>query len=987
MEYILERFRKSVREKPDAPFLYDDLHPAGVTWAEFDNLSGRVYGWLKARGIGREKMVLINLPRGIMPFVAAVGVWKAGAAFVIVEETYTPERVAFIRRDSGCAAELDRSNLNDVLSFESLEGYEITDPHDAAFAVYTSGTTGNPKGVLHEYGNIGRCVESLMIDGNPMLGKGVFRPYVSPQNFVAALIALTGMLASDHARMYIVSYAAAKDPRNMIRLFEKYRFNVLFLSPSYARVLVPEIAPFLRTLVLGSEPADNLFFPGLDTRNFYASSESYFVISSFRIDRAYGKAPVGRPAFPLDLRFLDEAGQDVPDGETGEIAFDAPYLRGYINLPEENEKAFVRGYFRTGDLGYRDEAGNLVLLGRVNDMFKINGNRVEPGEIESVTRRLLGIGWAAVRVFTEADGSGFICVYYTADVRFSADDLRKRMADYLPYYMIPSRFMRIDRIPLLPSGKLDRRALPLPEGENARPAYTAPENETEAALCRGFEKVLEIQAVGARDDFYELGGDSLRSIRLIMECGLPGLNAGNIFRGRTPRGIAEIWRNEHINKLNGIPEEQNRKAMRKPQPLTAEQLYMMDMQLYTPGSTMYNLATMLAADRYEIDAEKLAAAVGEVIRAHPSLLTELFFNEDGEVMQRYAPELYEPIRVEKVSEAELEDIRKSLVMPYSILVGSRLYRCRLFETEKRVCLFMDVHHIIFDGVSYRVFLDDISAVYTGGSPRPDRYYAVLENRANEQKSDYYRESRRYFESLYGGVRWSTLPETDEDSRENRLGQLSVPLGVGSGRIAAAERTWHVSRNEFFISVSLLAVAAYNRRNDVMMAWIYNGRDDPELLTTTGLLFRDLPVAVRLDQLSGPEELFARVHEQVRGGIGHSCYPYNERGFTLSDESGYGAYILYQHSIYDPVRFGNVLMKPVKVPVNNSASQTFLDILIVEGDEGITLGMDYMIPVYRPESIARFAELFRRIAEELCAAAERGGSGSMEDFMARIRQLL
>ena len=559
MEYILDRFERNVRETPDAPFLYDDIYRSGMTYAEFDDLSARVYGWLKARGIGREQMVLICLPRGILPLVAAVGVWKAGAAFVIVEKDYSPERIDFIRKDCGCVLELRGNLLPGIFAFPPLRGHEKTDPHDAAFAVYTSGSTGNPKGVLHEYGNIDRCLRSM--EGTPMLDSGAFRPYLSPQNFIACVIGLVSLLASVRTRLYVVPYVTAKDPEALVRLFRKYRFNMMFLSPSYARILVPKIGRYLRTLVLSSEPAGSLFFPGLETYNFYASSESFFLIGVFRIDKAWDVAPVGRPVFPLDLRLVDETGRDIAPGETGEIIFDAPWFRGYINNPEENAKAFSNGYYHTRDLARRNEAGNLVILGRTGDMVKINGNRVEPGEIENVFKQLTGVDWAAARAFTEEDGRGFVCVYYTADIAFDAGVLRKRMADYLPYYMIPSHFLRISQVPLRPNGKLDRKALPAPAEEDCRHSYAGPADETEAALCRGFEKVLGISLAGAKDDFYELGGDSLRSIQLVMETGLPGLNASMIFRGRTPAGIAALCRvSEKENTDDGL-EELNRKEI------------------------------------------------------------------------------------------------------------------------------------------------------------------------------------------------------------------------------------------------------------------------------------------------------------------------------------------------------------------------------------------------------------------------------------------
>lgn len=975
MAYILERFGQNVADAPNAPFMYDDAHRSGVTFSEFDELSGRFYGWLKRRGVGRESMVMIRLPRGVMPLIAAVGVWKAGAAFVIVEEDYAPERIAFIREDCGCACELNQDTLDEILATPALPGYEKTEPHDAAFAVYTSGTTGNPKGVLHEYGNIERCVRSLQIEGNVMLRAGIFRPYTSPQSFVAAVIGLTAMLAADHARMYIVSYETAKNPDALLRLFKEYRFNMLFLSPSYARLLAPRLQKYLRVLVIGSEPANGLYFPGMDVRNFYASSESYFLPATFRLDRAYDPAPVGKPAFDLDLRLVDEEGREVPDGEMGEIIFDATWLRGYIHRPEENARAIRDGYYHTGDLARLDEQGNLVILGRANDMVKINGNRVEPAEIEGVVKRLLGIDWAAARAFVEDAGKGYICVYYTADIRFDADELRKRLAEYLPYYMIPSYFIHVDTIPLRPNGKLDRRALPAPRAEDFRRNYVAPADETQAALCRGFEAVLGVKRVSALDDFYELGGDSLHSIQLVMECDLPGLSAGDIFRGRTPQGIAAIYLEARREAGQVSLNEQNAQAIQRPHPLTTEQQYMFDVQLYTPKSTMYNLFSMLKAEPGVLEPARAAEAVGRAIQGHPSLLTTLYFDDAGNIMQRYAPEVFEPIAVERCTEAQFQAVKDTLVQPFK-LIGERLYRARMFETEKGLYLFLDIHHMMFDGTSYRTLLRDIAAVYFGEAPKPDYYYAMLANRERERNSDFYRQSKRYFERLYGGGKgqWATYPRVDHHSRENRPGRVALPLGIAAEKCLQAERRYRVSRNELFIGAAVLAVAAYNDARDVKLSWIYNGRDDESLMTTTGLLFRDLPMAIRLGEATDLDALYNQVHEQVRGGIEHSCYPYVEAGFAK--DTDLTACVLYQRSIYDPIQKGGVTLTPIEVRQNQAASQTILDIQIIEGVTGIELVLDYIATIYEPESMERFARLMIRIVERIVAAATEGGSGDI-----------
>ena len=964
MKYILERFQENVRSGPDKPFLYDDEHPRGVSFRRFDDLSARIYAWLKKQGIGREDFVLINLRRGVMPYAAAVGVWKAGAAFVIVEENYAPERVAYIREDCGCRAELNGDSLAEALNTAPLEGWEQTDPHDAAFAVYTSGATGKPKGVLHEYGNLERCVESLRLEGNPMLRGGIFRTFSSPQTFVAAIIGLLGVMSAEHGRMYIVSYATAKNPDAYMKLFEQYRFNTMFLSPSYARVLGPRMAPWLNTLAVGSEPANGLSIPGVELLNFYASSESLFLISVFRLDRAYDPAPVGKPAFPLTIRLLDEEGNEVPNGEIGEIVYDTPYFRGYIHLPEETAAVLRDGWFHSGDLGRKDEEGNLILLGRAGEMVKINGNRVEPGEIETVFKKLTHTGWAAARAIADDTGKVHVCVYYTDDIRIDPEDIRKRMMEYLPYYMIPSHFIRIDTIPLLPNGKLNRKALPTPDPEAFRREYTAPANETEAAICSGMEKVLDIRPIGATDDFYELGGDSIRAIHLVVECGLKDLNVGDVFRGRTPEKIARIFLEARGTDPGISLKERNARAMARPQPLTPEQLFMLDVQLYTPISTMYNLFTVLQVEKKRIDLQRMASAVGKAIRNHASLLTVLFFNEDGEAMQRYMPELFEEIQVERISEAEFQRMKDELVQPYH-LINQRLYRCRLFETETNAYIFFDVHHILFDGKSFHTLMLDIIAAYNDQPLTEDLYYLTLEKRNEEKKGPQYQESRAYFEKRYGGVQWIGSPPTDRKTRENRLGQIERMIPVPMEELKKAEDRFRVSRNEFLLGAVALAMAIECHASDILMSWVYSGRDDVSLLSTTGLLFRELPIGLRLGQIQDLDGLYREVESQVRGGIIHHSYPYMDRADMVRK-----ACVLYQMILGDDIVRNGVVYHPIEIRQNFAASQTILDIMFMDGQRGFRLEMDYIASLYDEETIERLGRTIVAVIRRLTEAGEK-----------------
>ncbi len=960
METIIQKLQQYTKEDPNAVILYDEAHSNGISYAKLDDMSGRVYAFLKSKGIGKEDFVLINLPRGILPVVAMVGVWKAGAAWALVEDTYAPDRIAYIREDCGCKIELSAANWDEIMRIEPLAGYEETDEHDTAYAIYTSGTTGNPKGVLHEYGNLDRAIESIKVGGViPFSGKDRLAT-LAPMNFVATVIVILAGLNVFRGKNFIVSYATIKNPAALAKFFLTKRITITFLTPSYVRMLGNQTGPFLRMLFVGSEPANNIYNKNVELINIYACSESGFAVGVFPIDRSYETCPVGKPAVETRIMLIGEDGNEVPDGEIGELCFENPYVRGYINLPEETKKAFVDRVFHTGDLARRDENGNYILLGRSNDMIKINGNRIEPAEIEAAVKQALGIDWAAAKGI-EAGGKSYLCAYYTADVTVDSEALRNELLKRLPYYMIPSYYIKIDKIPLKPNGKLDRKALPIPDAKDFASDYAAPTNETEEKLCLGMAKVLKLSQVGIHDDFYEMGGDSLGSIELITECDLPGLNAGIIFRGRTPEKIAKLYEEIH-SKGDGIDaDKKNEAAMQTEHPLTAEQLYMIDYQLYTPNSTMYNLFSVMKISKEMFDLNKLAETMKTVIKAHPALLTTFGYNDDGELVQRYTPEIMPDIYVEKLSEFEFKYVKDTLVYPFKI-IGGRMFRCRIFETEKAGYIYFDVHHSLFDGTSLKVFLGGIAKAYMGMPIETDYYYLMLKNREEAIHTEFYEESKRYFEERYDNVEWSSYPATDHESRDNEMGELFASLEIEQPQMTAMERAYKISRNEFFITVAALAISVYNNKPDIKLSWIYNGREDAEMMTSVGLLFRDLPVGVRFKDSDTLRNVFADVHDQVQKGIEHSCYPYVDLHNQVAQ--GESAYLLYQQDIRDMGGLEGFDIEPVDVRQNQAASQTILDMEILDGQDGLQLMIDFAASRYNEASIEKFKDIYVKAAHAL-----------------------
>ena len=958
MKRYMERIWELMNDpnaKKNVP-LYDETLPKGVSFDQLRIITGRVYAYLKARNIGKEDFVLIKLPRGVQPIIAMIGVWRAGAALVIVEDTLAPERIDYIYKDCNCKIAITSEVWEEINQFEPLDGYEETDPHDAAYAVYTSGTTGNPKGVLHEYGNLERLVRSANFEGEEMFSPGERFALAAPLNFVASLMVLSYGLYRGCGSSYILSYSTVKNPVALIKFLLLKRITLFFLTPTYARKFAGKTGPFLKKMAIGSEPANNFHLKGVINYNMYAQSESGVVTCMFVIDKEYDVCPVGKPQFDMKYRVVDDDGNDVPVGEIGEFIFENPYVRGYINLPEETQKAFKDGYFYTADLVQILPDGNIAIRGRKSDMIKINGNRIEPAEIEAAIQSILSIDWCAVRGFV-SDEQSFICAYYKDDISFDEDDLRAQLQKRLPYYMIPAYFMKIDTVPVKSNGKMDRNALPKPEIKNIVRTYKEPTTETEAALCNAMQKVLHMERIGIDDDFYEMGGDSLSSMEMLIESGLPGLDAGCIFRGRTPAKIAELYTEQIKNRDPGSDDAQNELAKLEPHKLTAEQLYMFDYQLYTPNSTMYNLFNLLRIEKEGVDLSRMAKSIEMAIKNHPAFSTIIQFTEDGDVIQYYDSQMPVTVALEKISTCEFEKIKDTLVQPFKI-VNSPLFRCRFFETEDAAYLFFDVHHIIYDGTSSKVFTNSVINAYMGAPLENDYYYLALQRREQIQLTDFYNESCKYFEDKYESVKWTVCPKVDTETRENKLGELSCVAEVMPAELSLLEKKYMLTRNEFYIAVTLLAIAISTNAHDVRVSWVYNGRDDLVSSSSVGLFFRDLPVALRLNAEMTLRDIFAEVHEQVQNGIKYSCYPYNEIEAPPVDDDD--TCILYQRDLRDIGDFGGLDVEQIDIRQNKAASQTVLDIQILDGEAGLQYVFDYAASRYKKETMSEFQNLFKSV---------------------------
>lgn len=552
-------FARQVAATPQAVALSADTSGGRLTmsYAELDARAEAVAAHLRALGIGAGQVVGLRLERSAEVVIGILGILKAGAAYLPMDPLYPTDRIAFMLADAkvqvvlaqrALAAEFTALPVQCVCLDEPLPPVDTPGPtpadatgEDLAYVMYTSGSTGEPKGVRVTHRNVLRLFASTI----PHFGFGpddVWTLWHS-YSFDISVSELWGALLTG-GRLVIVTQDVSRDPAALRALVEREDVTVLSQTPTGFRAFIDvdqtaSPAHFtLRYILLCGEalhlPSLRPWFDRYGDQtpqiiNMYGPTEAtlyvtHQCITQSHLDSGAGSI-IGTPFPDIRIYLLDSRGEPVPTGVAGELCIaGAGVAAGYLNRPDLNAERFSADPFhggpmyRTGDLARRLEGSELEYLGRIDQQVKIRGFRIELGEIETAIAQHPAVHQAAVVDHENAHGSRELVAYFVAPTATPTliTDLRKALRKRLPEYMIPAHFQHLDTLPLTASGKLDRKALPGPNHQRVETnvAYTAPRNAAEQTIADIWKAVLRIDRVGLDDHFFELGGDSLLSIRV-----------------------------------------------------------------------------------------------------------------------------------------------------------------------------------------------------------------------------------------------------------------------------------------------------------------------------------------------------------------------------------------------------------------------------------------------------------------------------------------
>jgi amino acid adenylation domain-containing protein/non-ribosomal peptide synthase protein (TIGR01720 family) len=867
-------FERQVDATPDSDAVTDAVHR--WTYRELDGIATRIASGLRRRGASREQVVALTMARGAALVATIVGSFKAGAAYLPLDPTHPPGRIAEMVADAGaaivvvdasCSPELSqrlRSEGLRIASFEELAAESSTalascasGPDNLAYVIYTSGSSGKPKGALLEQrgmlNHLRAKIEELALGPADVVAQN------APQCFdISVWQMLAALLVG--GRVHVIDDEAARDPELLVDEVRRTHVSVLEIVPSLLRATLDYIEaspvllplPRLRWVV----PTGEALPPDLCRRwrachsdakivNAYGPTECADDVTHHVVDydlpTTAATVPIGRPLRNARLYVLDDALRPVPIGASGELHVGGAGVgRGYVRDPAKTARAFVPDPFaaepgarlyRTGDVVRWREDGALEFLGRNDAQVKIRGHRIELGEVEAVIREDHAV--ADVTVIAREEGADKRLVAYV--VRRNGTPLdREALGRKLPAYMVPSAVVELPALPLTSNGKVDRAQLPAPSQAKASPVdEPALANDVERVLAGIWEKLLGVARVTSDDNFFALGGDSILSIQLTTRAKAAGLRV-------TPRQVLE---HQTVAKLAAVATPisvaRSEDVAQGEVPLTPIQHWLFDRDLVNPSH--WNMALMLDVHRPLI-ASALERAVQALPARHDAL--RLRFARGASGMRQW----YATVRGSAAFERVDLSVRSAEAFETAVREGvdraSRsldiakgpLLRVVLFEGGAgRGRLFVCAHHLVMDGLSWRILLEDLLVAYQAFSegrtpelpPRTSSYKAWSEHLASHARSAEAEREVEHWESLARSP--VTVLPRDHEAGTNREGDtrtLTRELGAADTELVLREvPTAHRAEiREIVLAPLAKAISTWTGSEDVLIDLEGHGRE-------------------------------------------------------------------------------------------------------------------------------------------------------------------
>ncbi|PCA77174.1 non-ribosomal peptide synthetase [Pseudomonas aeruginosa] len=1025
---LQQRFEEQARQRPQAVALI--LDEQRLSYGELNARANRLAHCLIARGVGADVPVGLALERSLDMLVGLLAILKAGGAYLPLDPAAPEERLAHILDDSGVRLLLTQGHLLEhlprqtgveVLAIDGLvlDGYAESDPlttlsaDNLAYVIYTSGSTGKPKGTLLTHRNALRLFSATEawfgFDKRDVWT--LFHSYA----FDFSVWEIFGALLYG-GRLVIVPQWVSRSPEDFYRLLCREGVTVLNQTPSAFKQLMAVACsadmatqqPALRYVIFGGEALDlqslRPWFQRFGDRqpqlvNMYGITETTVHVTYRPVSEADLEgglvSPIGGTIPDLSWYILDRDLNPVPRGAVGELYIGrAGLARGYLRRPGLSATRFVPNPFpggagerlyRTGDLARFQADGNIEYIGRIDHQVKVRGFRIELGEIEAALAGLAGVRDAVVLAHDGVGGTqlaGYVVADSAEDAERLRESLRESLKRQLPDYMVPAHLMLLERMPLTVNGKLDRQALPQPDASLSQQAYRAPGSELEQRIAAIWAEILGVERVGLDDNFFELGGHSLLATRVISRVRQEQQLDASL-KALFERPVLEAFAQgleRTTDAVSTIPLADRQ----QPLALSFAQERQWFLWQLEPESAAYHIPSALRL-RGRLDVDALQRSFDSLVARHETLRTR-FRLEGGRSYQQVQPAVSVSIEREQFGEEGLiERIQAIVVQPFDLERGPLLRVNLLQLAEDDHVLVLVQHHIVSDGWSMQVMVEELVQLYAGYSQGLDVVLPALPI----QYADYALWQRSWMEAgekerqlaywtgLLGGEQ-PVLELPFDRPRPARQSHRGAQLGFELSR-ELVEAVRALAQREGASSFMLLLASfqallyRYSGQADIRVGVPIANRNRVETERLIGFFVNTQVLKADLDGRMGFDELLAQARQRALEAQAHQDLPFEQLVEALQPERNASHNPLFQvlfnhqseiRSVTPEVQLEDLRLEGLAW--DGQTAQFDLTLDIQEDENGIWASFDYATDLFDASTVERLAGHWRNLLRGIVA---------------------
>ncbi|MCK4257940.1 MAG: amino acid adenylation domain-containing protein [Halanaerobiales bacterium] len=876
-----------------------------LTYQELNIRANHLAKALREKGVMQDSIIGIVTKRSLDMIVGILGILKAGGAYLPIDPKHPQERITFMLEDCESRLLLTDGSLKEVDGFageiidlnkgafygnEAEEVENINSSTDLAYIMYTSGSTGRPKGVMVEHKNVIRLVKNTnyveLKPGDRILQTGALV-------FDACTFEIWGALLNG-LELYLIDENVILDAEKLDETLKKYQITTLWLtSPLFNQLSVqkPEMFETVRNLLVGGDILSPKHINTVrncssNTKiiNGYGPTENTTFSICNSIDIEYeDNIPIGRPISNSTAYIIDRHNKLCPIGVSGELCVSGDGVaRGYLNNSELTAEKFVLNPFeigmrmyKTGDLARWLPDGNVEFVGRIDQQVKIRGFRIDPGEIESQLLGLESVKEAVVLAKQSENHGKYLIAYVVVDGELVVGELRECLSKNLPSHMIPSYFVQLNSIPLTKNGKVDKKALPEPDGNIVSgEKFVAPRDYIEEKLAAVWEDVLGIDTVGINDNFFNLGGDSIKAIQIASRLNKYGLKME----------IKDLFQYHSINELSGFIKNVQITA---DQGIVEGEVKLIPVQAWffqQKFTNMYHFNhSIMLYSKEGFEENAIRKTFTKIVEHHDAL--RMVYKIEGSLIRQYNRELEGDLFDLKIFnfageldyEAKIEEEANKIQSGIDLEVGP-LVKLGLFKTKDGDHLLVAIHHLVVDGISWRIIFEDLADAYkqalTGEEiklPAKTHSFKEWSEKLNEfAQSNEMKRLLDYWEKLVQ-IDVKLLPK-DWDIECRKVKDSNVlPMVLESEYteklLKHVNKAYNTEINDILLTTLGLAIKDWTRNDRVLINLEGHGREEIikgiDITRTVGWFTTQYPMILNMSNSDDLSYLIKLVKENLR----------------------------------------------------------------------------------------------------------------------------